>query len=104
MKAVIGSVIIGVMIVIFSTRRIGDIPYILVVSCADAAAEKTADELIKTEAKKSLLKSKSVTRCGVELTYEVRIREEDTGFINKISDCDGVDNAVLVSYNGEYMS
>ncbi len=102
--ALIGSVIIGVIIVIFSTRKIGDIPYILVVNCEDGDTEKAAGELIKAEAKKSLLRSKSVTKSGIELTYEVRVRESDTDFVNKISDCEGVSNAVLVSYNGEYMS
>lgn len=101
--AVIGSVIIGVIIVVFSTRKIGDTPYILVVSCDDYESEKIADSLIKEEAKKSILKSKTVTKGGTELTYEVRIKEENTDFINKISDCEGVNNAVLVTYNGEYM-
>lgn len=102
--AIIGSVIIGIIIVIFSTRKIGDIPYILVVNCENEETEIEAENLIKAEAKKSLLKSKSVNKLGVELTYEVRIKEENTGFVNKISACEGVTNAVLVSYNGEYMS
>ena len=66
--------------------------------------ENATYELIKEEAKKSLLKSKSVNKLGVELTYEVRIKDDNTGFVNKISACEGVTNAVLVSYNGEYMS
>lgn len=102
--AVIGSVIIGIIIVIFSTRKIGDIPYILVVNCENEEIEAEAAKLIKEEAKKSVLKSKAVNKLGVELTYEVRIKEENSGFVNKISACDGVTNAVLVSYNGEYMS
>ena len=102
--AIIGSVIIGVIIVIFSTRKTGDIPYILVVNCENEETEVEAGKLIKAEAKKSLLKSKSVNKLGVELTYEVRIKEENTGFVNKVSSCEGVTNAVLVSYNGEYMS
>ncbi len=102
--AIIGSVIIGIIIVVFSTRKIGDTPYILVVSCENEETESAAYELIKEDAKKSLLKSKSVNKLGIELTYEVRIKDDNTGFINKISACDGVTNAVLVSYNGEYMS
>ncbi len=102
--AVIGSVIIGIIIVVFSTRKIGDTPYILVVSCEDENSEKIVSEMIKSEAKKSILKSKSVSRTGIELTYEVRINNDDTSFINKISGSDGVANAVLVTYNGEYMS
>ena len=102
--AIIGSVIIGIIIVVFSTRKVGDIPYILVVSCENEIAETEAEAIIKADAKKSLLKSKSVNKSGVELTYEVRIKEENTEFVNKISSCGGVTNAVLVSYNGEYMS
>lgn len=102
--AVIGSVIIGIIIVVFSTRKIGDTPYILVVNCENEETENAAYELIKAEAKKSLLKSKAVNKLGVELTYEVRIKDDNTGFVNKVSAVDGVTNAVLVSYNGEYMS
>ena len=102
--AIIGSVIIGIIIVIFSTRKIGDTPYILVVNCENEETENTANTLIKEEAKKSVLKSKAVNKLGVELTYEARIKDDNTGFVNKISAVDGVTNAVLVSYNGEYMS
>ena len=102
--AIIGSVIIGIIIVVFSTRKIGDTPYILVVSCENEETENATYELIKEEAKKSLLKSKSVNKLGVELTYEVRIKDDNTGFVNKVSACEGVTNTVLVSYNGEYMS
>ena len=56
------------------------------------------------EAKKNLLKSKSVNKLGVELTYEIRVKNDDTHFVNQISTAAGVNNAVLVSYNGEYMS
>ncbi len=102
--AVIGSVIIGIIIVVFSTRKVGDTPYILVVSCGDEESENTASEMIKRDAKKSILKSKSVSKVGIELTYEIRIKNDDTSFINKISNASGVTNAVLVTYNGEYMS
>ena len=102
--AIIGSVIVGIVIVVFSTRKIVDTPYILVVSCENAETENIVYELIKEDAKKSLLKSKSVNKLGVELTYEVRIKDNNTEFVNKISECSGVTNAVLISYNGEYMS
>ena len=102
--AVIGSVIIGIIILLFSTRKLGDTPYILVVSCENQEAENEVSALIKEDAKKSVLKSKSVSNTGIELTYEVRIKENNTDFVNKISANQGISNAVLVSYNGEYMS
>lgn len=40
----------------------------------------------------------------VELNFEVRLKEENTDFINELSDFNGVSSAVLVSYNGDYMS
>ncbi len=102
--AIIGSVIIGIIIVVFSTRKIGDTPYILVVNCENENSENMAAEIIKADAKKSILKSKAVSKVGIELTYEIRLANDNTSFINKISESEGVTNAVLVTYNGEYMS
>lgn len=102
--AIIGSVIIGIVIVIFSSRKTGDIPYILVINCADENAERAAEEIIGQDAKKSILKSKTVNAVGTELIFEVRIKDGDTAFINKLSASDGITDASMVSYNGEYMS
>lgn len=102
--AVIGSVIIGVIIVVFSTRKIGDIPYILVVSCENSAAEIEVNSILKAGVKKCLLKSKSVNNSGMELIFEVRVKGDETAFLSEISETEGVSNTSLVSYNGEYMS
>jgi hypothetical protein len=53
--------------------------------------------------KKHLVKSKTVSPSGVELTIEIRLRDDTTGFVNAVAACEGVKSAVLVSYNGEYM-
>ena len=34
---------------------------------------------------------------------EIRLRDDNTDFINELSDMDGVESSVLVSYNGDYM-
>ena len=39
----------------------------------------------------------------MELNLEVRLKEKDTGFVNRLSALEGVESAVLVSYNGDYM-
>ena len=39
--AVIGSVIIGAILVVFAKKKFGDAPYILIVNCADEKAEET---------------------------------------------------------------
>jgi len=40
---------------------------------------------------------------SIELNIEVRLKDEDTDFINILADIPGVNSAVLVSYNGDYM-
>ena len=102
--AIIGSVIIGAVILIFANiKTIGATPYILIVNCA-FQAERNVNYVIKQESRKYLLKSKTVTPKGLELTYEVRIRDKEAYAVNKLINLEGVGNAVLVSYNGEYMS
>ena len=39
----------------------------------------------------------------IELNLEIRMKDDNTDFINALSDMNGVNSAVLVSYNGEYM-
>lgn len=102
--AVIGSVIIGIVILVFSTRKTGDIPYILIVNCDSNKAEDAVNSVISEDTKKSVLKAKKVSCDNLELTFEVRIKNDDTAFVNRISEAEGVRNAVMVSYNGEYMS
>ena len=102
--AVIGSVLIGVIIVIFATRKIGDTPYILVINMENDENENEVNETIVSETKKSLLKTKSISTSGVQLIYEVRIKDGATDFINNLGSCKGITDVSLVSYNGEYMN
>lgn len=101
--AVIGSAFIGILMVVFVNKKNTDNPYILVVNCSDAIAEEKVVKLVGNEVKKYVVKSKSVSKAGMELTLEIRLKDMTTKFINEISDMEGVNNAVLVSYNGEYM-
>ena len=34
---------------------------------------------------------------------EIRLKDDNTDFINTVADMEGVKSAVLVSYNGDYM-
>lgn len=102
--AVIGSLIIGVILLIFANRKISLNPYIVVVNCQDQEAEQTAIGVLKEQVDKLVIKTESVTNAGIELTAEVRLKDQDTGFIHKLYGIDGIGSTTLVSYNGEYMS
>jgi hypothetical protein len=102
--AVIGSVIIGVILILFVSKKFMSTPYILIVDCNDAKAEESALGLIAEKSDKHIVKSKTCGPNGIELTTEIRIKEGNTGFVNEISALDGVSEATLVTYNGDYMS
>lgn len=101
--AVIGSVIIGVILVLFANVKFKDTPYILIVNCANEQAESGALALIEKAVDKYAVKSKTVSAAGIELTAEIRIKNADTGFVNRINEVEGVSDTTLVTFNGEYM-
>lgn len=100
--AVIGSVIIGIILLIFVNRKAHTVPYILVLSCENGDAEKAAADFAASSTQKSVVKSKAVRPGEVEVHMEVCLKDGDTDFVNALAAMDGVRSAVLVSYNGEY--
>ena len=101
--AVIGAILIGLIMVVFVNKKTSDNPYILVINCENDAAEKLVLEELKDSVKKQVVKSKTVSKQGIELTVEIRLKDMTTEFVNHISAQRGVTNVVLVSYNGDYM-
>ena len=103
--AVIGSLIIGGILVLFVNKKFQkDIPYILIIDCADEKSEQDALALIGQSVGKYVVKSKTVNAGGIELTAEIRVKDAATSFVNRINDISGVSGATLVTYNGDYMS
>ena len=101
--AVIGSVIIGVVMLVFINRKAVHDPYIAVISCANAAAEKAAVEYLQKNVEKAVIKAKTCQNGNIEMTWEIRLLKHNTDFITELSEMDGVNSAVLVSYNGDYL-
>ena len=101
--AVIGSVVIGVMLMVFANRRAYRNPYILVVHCENSESEKRVMEMLNGYVEKCVTKSKSARAGSIELNLEVRLKEDNTDFVNQLAAEAGVSDAVLVSYNGDYM-
>ncbi len=101
--AVIGSVIIGVIILLFANRKSHVNPYIVVLQCDGQDSEKAATEYLKAHTGRMNIKSKSVQKGAIELNLEIRLKDQNTDFMNELSEISGVRSAVLVSYNGDYM-
>ncbi|MBE5947589.1 MAG: DUF4956 domain-containing protein [Lachnospiraceae bacterium] len=101
--AVIGSVAIGIILLIFVNKKSYQHPYIVVLQCDNHDAEKAAKTFLEKNVERLVVKSKSAKKGMVELNLEVRLKNDNTDFVNSLSEIKGVNSAVLVSYNGDYM-
>lgn len=101
--AMIGSIAIGVFLLIFVNRKSHVNPYIIVIHCADQNSEQRACDYLKQQVSRFVIKSKTVSKGAVEINAEIRMKNDHTDFINTLADLEGVHDAVLVSYNGDYM-
>ena len=101
--AVIGSVTIGVILLVFVNRKSHSNPYIIVLQCDSSENELRATAFLENRVQRCVLKSKTVQKGLIELNLEVRLKDDNTAFINELSEMPGISSAVLVSYNGDYM-
>jgi len=101
--AVIGSVIIGVVLLVFVNRKSHCSPYIVILQCEDHDAEQRATQYLQQQVNRCVVKSKQAQKGLVELNLEIRLKDDNTDFINRLAELQGVHSAVMVSYNGEYV-
>lgn len=100
--AVIGSVAIGVVLLLFVNKGFHNDPYILVLCCDSHESELAAADFVGKSVKRIAVKSKAVRAGSVEVNFDIRLKDDNTDFINELTALPGVASAVLVSYNGEY--
>ena len=101
--AVIGSVVVGIILLVLVNKKSHTNPYIVVIQCDNHDSEVKAKEFLVNQAQRCVIKSKTVQKGAIELNMEIRLKDDNTDFINILSDMPGVQSAVLVSYNGDYM-
>lgn len=101
--AVLGSVVIGIVLLVFANKKAHLNPYIVVIRCENHDSEIAAMDFLKKQVKRCVVKSKTAQKGAIEINAEVRMKEDNTDFINIFSEMNGVNSAVLVSYNGDYM-
>jgi uncharacterized membrane protein YhiD involved in acid resistance len=94
-----GSVIIGLTLWWLSKRKVREQAYLLIIRHTDEATGELRVQLRKLNTK---LKSKTVRKDFTELTVEVLLRDDNTAFVNTISEIDGVHDASLINYTGDY--
>lgn len=100
--AVMGSVAVGIVLLVFVNKKSHKNPYIVVIRCDGHDSEVKAKAFLDGRTERCTVKSKTAQKGFVELNLEIRLRDDSTDFINALSDMEGVQSAVMVSYNGDY--
>jgi uncharacterized membrane protein YhiD involved in acid resistance len=101
--AILGSILIGIVLFIFMKKSSFETPYLFVVSFKGNETEEVIYKKLKSEVNRFDVKQKSVTAEQTEVTFEVRLKGNEPSFVSSISNINGVENAVLISYNGDYV-
>ena len=100
---VVGSVVIGLVIILFQNKIVVENPYLLVVKFDDESANTEIEHILTNSTKKYMLKSKTIVQdYEIEVTYEVRMKENDSQLVSNISKVNGVSSSVMLSYDGNF--
>jgi uncharacterized membrane protein YhiD involved in acid resistance len=97
--AIVGSLIIGLVVYFMTLKKGKDSIFLLVIHHNDEATDSIKYQLAKI---KHSLKSKIIRNEMTELTIEVKITGDNTAFVNKLSEVEGVRDVSLINYNGDY--
>ncbi|MBQ8207528.1 MAG: DUF4956 domain-containing protein [Clostridia bacterium] len=97
---VITAVVMIAMIALFYRKQQKGRIYIVVVHYT---GDKAGDDVIRAFGKmKYFIKSKTVRKEITEIAIEIYCKKNDMFFMDKIKNIEGVDDATLIQYNGEY--
>lgn len=100
---ILGALLIGIVLILFTNRIKIENPYLLVIKYTNESLEYSLTKTISDHAKKFSVKSKSIMPGNdFEVTYEIRVKENNATFINNISKLDGVKSAIMLSYDGNF--
>lgn len=98
--AIIAAVIMIGMIYLFYNKQQKGRIYICVIHYT---TDEAGDDVIRAFGKmKYFVKSKTMRKDKIEMAIEVFCKNNDMHFLEIIRDIDGVEDATLIQYNGEY--
>ena len=102
-EGVVGAIFVGLLMVILTMvkgRSSG--PYLLILHY-DESASRQIKQMV-AQLPQGRIKSKTVQRDGIEMTVELRIRQSETGFVDKFLRVEGVYDATLIAHQGDMIS
>lgn len=97
--SILGTLFISLIYILLVQIRSKKRVYLLIVKYNQNVGSEISNVL---DGIKKTLKNRTTTKNFTELTYEVKINEDNTSFLNNLLMIDGVESAVIVDFTGDY--
>ncbi len=98
--SIIGTIFISLIYILLVNIRTKKRVYLLIIKHDQNAGAEVANALAGI---KKVLKNRTTTKNSTELTYELKMNEDNTSFLNNILSINGVESAVIVDFTGDYI-
>jgi len=99
--SIIGSVVMTIVLLFMTRKSEEEQPFLLVLQVPSSVSTKPILKSIKKDVDRFMLKSKTITHDYEEITAEIRLKGDDTEFLNKLHDEKKVLKATLITYSGD---
>lgn len=97
--SIVGSIIIAITVYFMSKNKLKGEAYLLIVHYTDQADYAVNYHVTRV---KHTLKSKTIRKDHTELVVEMTLKGDNTELVKELSSIEGVTDASLVSYTGDY--
>lgn len=95
--SIIGSVVITIVLLFMTRKPEEEQPYLLVLQVPTTSSAESTVKEIRKSVERFMLKSKTIT----PQYEEVRLKDNDTSFMNKLHKDDKILKATLITYSGD---
>ncbi|WP_397548142.1 DUF4956 domain-containing protein [Rossellomorea marisflavi] len=100
---VIGSVLIGIVLLVFVNKITVENPFLLIVKADNGSSSEAFEAELKKLSSRYQLKSQSFMGSDeMETTYEVRMKTGESAMLAELKALPGIKSAVMVSYDGNF--
>ncbi|MGX1266380.1 putative membrane protein YhiD involved in acid resistance [Rossellomorea marisflavi] len=100
---VIGSVLIGIVLLVFVNKMTVENPFLLIVKAGSGSSSEAIEAELKKLTSRYQLKSQSFMGSDeMETTYEVRMKTGESAMLAELKALPGIKSAVMVSYDGNF--
>ena len=99
--SLIGSAVMTIVLIFMTRKPEEEQPYLLVLHIPTPQKPQEIIDITKKSVERFMLKSKTVTPEYTEITAEVRLKSDNTDFLNELQESAKVQKATLITYSGD---